>query len=101
MVKIDDLDERYRKYNPDGDYNGAIGLAIVDEIILKYGSIENYEGHLNSIGGADTSKLVQKTNKEDFKPSAKDKEIGAATLANIRKYIQERIERDKKNRGLN
>jgi hypothetical protein len=40
MVK-DDLLERYRKYNPSLDYNGEIGMELANQLIARYGSIEN------------------------------------------------------------
>ncbi len=61
MGKTDDLDKRYLSYNPDEDYNGSIGMGIMDEVISKYGSIEAYQNHLNEID-VENSKLIKKTN---------------------------------------
>lgn len=52
MVK-DSLIEEYNKYNPEEDFNGAQGIELANQLIERYGSIEN------------VPKLIDKKNKED------------------------------------
>lgn len=55
------LEEKYLRYNPEEDPSGAQGMELADQIIDKYGSIENFP------------KLIIKENKEN---KFSDKEKG-------------------------
>lgn len=54
------LEEKYLKYNPEEDPNGAQGIELADQIIEKYGSIENIPKIVNK--GDEEVKSLEKKN---------------------------------------
>jgi hypothetical protein len=72
MVK-NDLISKYRKYSPDVDFNGEQGMELANQLIERYGSIENVMDAINK---------ESKGNKEDkaAKLSKKENELEKALI---------------------
>lgn len=62
----DDLISKYRKYSPDMDFNGEQGIGLANQLIERYGSIENAMKVINKDSkGSKEDKVVKLAKKEN------------------------------------
>jgi hypothetical protein len=94
MEKLDKLDEAYLNYNSEEDSNGSIGMGIVDIVLKRYKTIENYKRHLELAHIQENSELANKLLLKNSLTEERNMKARKTHLGNIYNFIDETIKKD-------